>query len=104
VRAALNPLVATTRIAVAGRPTGNIARPRCPGRDLTEVEAYDLLVAANLAPARLTLEEQRAALVANVADGAVGGIPVAELTARPPATAPIPRLRWPAPSPHRRHR
>jgi urea transport system permease protein len=78
-RAALNPLVATTRIAVAGDPSGNIARPLTVGRDLTEIEAYDLLVAANLAPARLTLEEQRAALVANIVDGKVGGIPVAEL-------------------------
>jgi urea transport system permease protein len=78
-RAALNPLVATTRIAVAGDPIGNIARPLTLGRDLTETEAYDLLVAANLAPARLTLEEQRAALVANIVDGKIGGIPVAEL-------------------------
>jgi urea transport system permease protein len=78
-RAALNPLVATTRIAVAGDPTGNVARPLILGRDLTETEGYDLLVAASLAPARLTLEEQRAALVANIVDGKVGGIPVAEL-------------------------
>ncbi|MGL4320808.1 MAG: urea ABC transporter permease subunit UrtB, partial [Paracoccaceae bacterium] len=54
-------------------------RPLTLGRDLTEAEAYDLLVAANLAPARLTLEDQRAALVANIVDGKVGGIPVAEL-------------------------
>jgi urea transport system permease protein len=81
-RAALNPLVATTRIAVAGDPSGNIARPLTVGRDLTEIEAYDLLVAANLAPARLTLEEQRAALVANIVDGKVGGIPVAELNSQ----------------------
>jgi urea transport system permease protein len=78
-RAALNPLVATTRIASLGDPTGNIARPLTPGRDLTETEAYDLLVAAGLAPARLTLEEQRAALVANIVDGKVGGIAVAEM-------------------------
>ena len=78
-RAALNPLVATTRIAVAGEPTGNIARPLTVGRDLTEAKAYDLLVEANLAPARLTLEEQRAALVANIVGDTVGGVPVAEL-------------------------
>jgi urea transport system permease protein len=82
VRAALNPLVATTRIAVAGEPTGNVARPLVPGRDLTEVEAYDLLVAANLAPARLTAEEQRTALVANIVDGAVGGVPLADLNSQ----------------------
>ena len=79
VRAALNPLVTTTRIAAAGEPAGNVARPLVPGRDLTEVEAYDLLVAGGLAPARLTLEVQRAALVANIVDGTVGGIPVAAL-------------------------
>lgn len=78
-RAALNPLVTTTRAAFPGDPSGNVARPLTVGRDLTEAEAYDLLVAANLAPARLTLEEQRAALVANVVDGKVAGIPVAEL-------------------------
>lgn len=79
VRAALNPLVATTRAAFLGDATGNVARSLTPGKDLTEVEAYDLLVAANLAPARLTLEDQRTALVANIAGGAVGGVPVAEL-------------------------
>lgn len=82
VRAALNPLVATTRIAVAGEPAGNIARELMPGRDLTEAEAYDLLVAAGMAPARLTLEGQRAALVANIVAGAVGGIPVAEMASQ----------------------
>jgi urea transport system permease protein len=82
VRAALNPLVATTRVAVAGEPAGNVARTLLPGRDLTETEAYDLLVAANLAPARLTLEEQRAALVANVVNGTVGGVPLAELSSQ----------------------
>ncbi len=79
VRAALNPLLATTRVASLGKPAGNIARPLIPGTDLTEGEAYDLLVAANLAPVRLTLEEQRAALVANIAGDTVAGIPVAEM-------------------------
>ena len=78
-RGALNPLVATTRAAFASDATGNVARALAVGRDLTEAEAYDLLVAANLAPARLTLEEQRAALAANIVDGFVGGIPVVEL-------------------------
>lgn len=83
VRAALNPLLATTRVAALERPSGNIARTLTPGTDLTEVEAYDLLVAANLAPARLTPEAQRAALVANLVGtsvgGSVGGVPRAEL-------------------------
>ena len=48
-RAALNPLVATTRTAFAGEPEGNVARELTLGRDLTEAEAYDLLVARGLA-------------------------------------------------------
>lgn len=81
LRAALNPLVATTRIAFAGElPEGsNLARTLAPGSDLTEVEAYDLLVAANMAPARLTVDEARKALVANLKDGMVGGVALADL-------------------------
>jgi urea transport system permease protein len=80
VRAALNPLVTTTRVALAGAPESlNIARTLVPGRDLTETEAYELLVDADLAPARLTLEAQRAALLANTVDGKVGGFSVADL-------------------------
>ena len=81
LRAALNPLLATSRVAYAGSlPEGaNVARVLVPGADLSEAEAYDLLVAAGMAPARLTVEEARAALLANVVDGAVGGVPVAEL-------------------------
>ncbi len=81
LRAALNPLLATDRIAFVGDlPEGaNLARDLTPGTDITAVEAYDLLVAAGMAPARLTVEEARAALLANVVDGAVAGIPVAEL-------------------------
>jgi urea transport system permease protein len=82
-RAALNPLLATTRVAAADRPAGNVARTLTPGTDLTEAEAYDLLVAAGLAPARLTLEDQRSALAANILDGTVGGIPLAELDNQP---------------------
>ena len=81
LRGALNPLLATSRVAFAGDPPAgaNLARDLVPGRDLTEEEAYDLLVSAGMAPARLTVEEARAALVANIVDGAVGGVPVAEL-------------------------
>jgi urea transport system permease protein len=79
LRGALNPLVATTRVASATPPEGNIARELRLGADIPEDEAYALLVAAQLAPARLTLEEQRTALLANLKDGVVGGVPVAEL-------------------------
>ncbi len=82
LRGALNPLLATTRIVVAGNaPAGaNVARELSPGRDLPEAEAYDLLVAANLAPARLTLAAQKAALAANIVEGAVGGVALADLS------------------------
>ena len=81
LRGALNPLIATQRIALAGGPdmATNVARELTPGRDLTEAAAYDLLVAGGLAPQRLSIEDQRKALVANLAGGAVGGVPVADL-------------------------
>ncbi|MFM2356832.1 MAG: urea transporter permease subunit UrtB, partial [Pseudomonadota bacterium] len=78
-RAALNPIVTTTRLAFAGEATGNVARKLSIGRDLTEAEAYDLLVAADLAPARLTAEDQREALLTNIVDGSVGGVAVADV-------------------------
>ena len=77
LRGALNPLVAVTR--VAGPPVGNVARALQPGRDLTEAEAYDLLVSSGLAPARLTREDARAALIANLVNGQVGGVALADL-------------------------
>lgn len=80
LRGALNPILATERRVFNGPPEGvNLARALVPGADLPEDEAYALLVAAGLAPARLTLEGARAALLANLRDGAVGGVPVAEL-------------------------
>jgi urea transport system permease protein len=81
LRGALNPIVTTTRIAAAGDPPAgaNIAATLKPGRDITEPDAYALLVAADLAPARLTLADQRAALVANLSGGAVAGVPLADL-------------------------
>lgn len=81
LRAALNPLLATTQLAVAGKPdpSTKVARTLRPGRDLPEAEAYEVLVAQGLAPARLTLEAQRAALVANVQGGMVGGVALADL-------------------------
>ena len=79
LRAALNPLVATRRVAAKEPPAGNIARELKPGGRLPVPEAFALLVDAGFAPAPLTNDEQRAALTANIENGAVGGIPVAEL-------------------------
>lgn len=81
LRAALNPLVATTRIAAKEPPAGaNIARELDLGTDIPATEAFDLLVAQGAAPAPLTAAEQREALTANIVDGAVGGIPLADLS------------------------
>lgn len=84
LRAALNPILATQRRAVVGNfPSDtNIARRVTPGTDLPAAEAYDVLVAANLVPARLTVADARAALQANIVDGTVGGIPVADLNSQ----------------------
>ncbi len=81
LRGALNPLVATTPLATAGDPPPgtNIARRLRPGTDLSGDAAYALLVAAGLAPARLTRADLKSALVANIVDGRVAGIPVAAL-------------------------
>ncbi len=81
LRAALNPLLATVRktAPLAAQIDGNIARDLTPGDDLPQGEAYDLLVAANLAPARLSPADLKAALVANIVNGQVAGTPVAVL-------------------------
>lgn len=79
-RAALTPLLATTTIAASSPPDGkNIARELKPGTNLSKDAAYALLVSAGLAPERISSEAQKAALEANIANGQVGGIPVAEL-------------------------
>jgi urea transport system permease protein len=81
LRAALNPLLSTKRVAVEGAaPEGvNIANTLKVGSDITSEQAYGLLVDASLVPARLTVADQRAALLANLKDGVVGGLPLAEL-------------------------
>ena len=80
VRATLNPILTTTRKVSPTLPEGvNIARVLDPGGDLTEAEAYDLLVAADLAPARVTQDDLRNALAAHIDGARVGGVPVAQL-------------------------
>ena len=82
VRATLNPIV-TTRLQVfeGGIPAEtNVARQLRPGSEALPVAAaYDLLVADGLAPARLDNDTVKSALAANIVDGAVAGIPVADL-------------------------
>ena len=82
VRATLNPLISTQLRAFAGDiPAGlNVARRVEPGADtLSQAAAYDLLVAAKLAPARVSSDEIRTTLAAHIEGGRVGGVPLAQL-------------------------
>jgi urea transport system permease protein len=80
-RGLLNPLLTTRRAAAETLPDGtNIAAVLNPGStDLSDADAYDLLVEAGLAPLRITQDARRDALIANIVDGAVAGIPVSSL-------------------------
>ena len=81
VRAALNPILATTLKGAASLPEGaNIARQLKPGTNaLPEDTAYALLVDSGLVPPLVTAEDQKAVLVANIDDGKVAGVPVTSL-------------------------
>jgi len=82
VRATLNPLVTTRLDVVRGDPPGqvNVARRVIPGNDvLSAADAYALLVDRGLEPARIGMAEMRDALAAQIVDGRVGGVPVAQL-------------------------
>ncbi|SLN40394.1 hypothetical protein PSA7680_02011 [Pseudoruegeria aquimaris] len=102
-RAALNPILATRRIASATPVEGNIAATLTPGSAaLPEAEAYALLVSEGLAPAAPTREEIRAALAENITEGRVAGVPVARLDtdeARAPTPASPRRASCPRSSP-----
>ncbi len=78
-RAALNPLVATSRRVFAGPPQGNVARLLTPGEDFPTAEAFAMLVSAGLAQPARSRAEIRAALEANILNDTVGGVPVADL-------------------------
>ena len=80
-RAALNPLLATRREVAEALPAGvNIARTLIPGGDVLPVlDAYAMLVAADLAPPRVMPDARRDALIANIVDGRVAGVAVRTL-------------------------
>jgi urea transport system permease protein len=83
VRAALNPLVATTlRLFEGAVPEGtNLARILRPGSEaLPREAAYALLAEAGFAPPRVTDDAVRAALGAHIENASVGGVPVADLS------------------------
>ncbi|APZ51421.1 urea ABC transporter permease subunit UrtB [Salipiger abyssi] len=80
VRAVLNQILSSDTAVAAAMPEGaNIARILSPGEDLAEAEAYEQLVAADLAPAIQSRDEIKAALTANIGDGRVGGVPIGAL-------------------------
>ena len=80
VRAVLNTVLATNpQVTVTPPEDANVARILVISEDITAIEAYDRLIAANLAPALISGSDIRAALVENIANGAVGGMLVASL-------------------------
>jgi urea transport system permease protein len=81
VLATLNPLVATVPKAFAGTaPEGTNHAGEIPFDDLGREAALDLLVRDGILPAAPAPEERRAALAANIVDGKVGDVPVADLS------------------------
>ncbi|WP_112310673.1 urea ABC transporter permease subunit UrtB [Pseudogemmobacter bohemicus] len=81
LRAALTPLTTTRRAAFDSPPPAgaNIARALIPGTDIPAEEAWDILIAAGAAPERLSVKTARDALIANIANGEVGGVKLAAL-------------------------
>ena len=84
-RAALNPLLATSvKVFDAAPPEDvNVARLLTPGRDIEARAAYNLLVDAGKARAFIPPETRKQALIDNIKDGLVSGIPVAQLSTQP---------------------
>ena len=80
-RAVLNQILTTTDGVTVDQPDGNVAALR----DATQnpQSAYAELVAANLAPPRQSASEIRAVLEANIVEGRVGGVPLAQLNTIP---------------------
>ncbi|WP_323010936.1 urea ABC transporter permease subunit UrtB [Paracoccus sp. (in: a-proteobacteria)] len=82
VRAVLNPLLVTRRVAASDKPEhANIARElRIGDKGFTRGAAIALMISEGLLQPRLTPTEQRTTLAAHVVDGRVGGVPVADLS------------------------
>ncbi|MDA8585459.1 urea ABC transporter permease subunit UrtB [Rhodobacteraceae bacterium] len=80
VRAVLNQILATKRVVATELPDDqNIATVLEPGTDLPMEDAYDILVAADLAKPRTTQNQIKAALTGNIVEGRVGGMAIASL-------------------------
>ncbi len=79
-RAVLNQILSTSAGLAVELPTDvNVAGVLTPGEDMTLDEAYALLVAADLAAPRTPPSVIRTALEANIVDGRIGDVPVAQL-------------------------
>ncbi len=82
-RATLNPILTTKQVVGVKdvAPKGNIAAQLVPGSDeLTQAEAYALLVNLGLAEPRVSKEDRDTALKSHINGGRVGGFPVAQLS------------------------
>ncbi|MFU8864369.1 MAG: urea ABC transporter permease subunit UrtB [Rhodobacterales bacterium] len=81
-RAALNLILTTSPAVFAELPQDrNIAAILKPGSDaLSEAEAYNRLIAADLAPPLTGVEAIKAALIAAIENGQIAGLPVSSLT------------------------
>jgi urea transport system permease protein len=80
-RAALNPLLATTRMTAANEPAdANVARELTIGNDFPREAAIALLTTEGKLQPRMTPADQRNALAAHIVAGSVGGVPVADLS------------------------
>ncbi|WP_322894698.1 MULTISPECIES: urea ABC transporter permease subunit UrtB [unclassified Yoonia] len=79
-RSVLNQLLQTRAEFADSLPDDvNIARIKTLGEDMALTAAYDVLVAANLAPPAPGRNAIRDALRGNIVDGAVGGVPIHDL-------------------------
>ncbi len=80
IRAVLNQILTVERTAATSRPDGaNIALTLTVGDQLSESEAYQLLVDLELAPALIPQDTLKQTLAQHIEGGFVGGLPVAQM-------------------------
>ena len=81
VRAVMNQTLTSTTGVAAALPEGaNIAAIREVGPDFDVNTAYAELAAAGLAQPTVTEDDLKAALIANIVDGQIAGVPVAAMS------------------------
>lgn len=80
VRGVISQILSTRAFAAPEIPeNANVARILNVGEDLSVDDAYAQLVAADLAPATVTIDDVKASLIANITNGEVGGVEVSTL-------------------------